>query len=236
MNLKDFTAYIALGDSMSIDYYPAVDKGLPVDTPIGAASLLYRNDDQLWSEFTRRDLLTANPGIVFANLTADGATTFDLLDESWFGLVKRFASDRVLATLTIGGNDALRLLGFESYQMEALIAEVGAIVDRYNKVVSLIRETLPDATIILATIYDPSDGTGVLPGRASYSDKLPFLDVLNKEIAETASATRNCLLADVHKHFHGHGVRAKPCECYYWAANPIEPSALGASELRRLWC
>ena len=58
---RDFTRYIALGDSMSIDLYPALDAG-EVDVvvalerrpqagnvaPLGAASLLDRNDDARW--------------------------------------------------------------------------------------------------------------------------------------------------------------------------------------------
>jgi hypothetical protein len=43
------------------------------------------------------------------------------------------------------------------------------------------------------------------------------------------------LLADVHRHFLGHGVTAPAQERWYWSPNPIEPSARGASEIRRVW-
>ncbi len=48
--------YVALGDSMSTDHYPTCDVrdlDLPPDRldPLGAASLLYRNDDARWPEF-----------------------------------------------------------------------------------------------------------------------------------------------------------------------------------------
>src|SRR4051812_31795512 len=59
-----FSEYIALGDSMSIDLYPALDAGeidvavaLEWDAaagavaPVGAASLLHRNVDERWPEF-----------------------------------------------------------------------------------------------------------------------------------------------------------------------------------------
>ena len=56
-----FAQYVALGDSMSIDLYPALDAG-ETDVavalersvlagnvaPLGAASLLYQNDDARW--------------------------------------------------------------------------------------------------------------------------------------------------------------------------------------------
>jgi hypothetical protein len=59
------TKYIALGDSMSIDLYPALDAG-EVDVAValermptvgrvaalGAASLLYQNSDELWPDDT----------------------------------------------------------------------------------------------------------------------------------------------------------------------------------------
>ena len=69
----EFSRFIALGDSLSIDRYPATanvatphagdDAALP--RGLGAAALLYRNDDQRWPEFTGRDLATHYPGIAF---------------------------------------------------------------------------------------------------------------------------------------------------------------------------
>src|SRR3954469_14021820 len=80
-----FTRYIALGDSMSIDLYPALDAG-EIDVavalerdphagsvaPIGAASLLYQNDDARWPEDQGTDLVTRYPGIAMQNLATDG--------------------------------------------------------------------------------------------------------------------------------------------------------------------
>ena len=68
-------AYVALGDSMSIDLYPALDAG-EIDVavalervrtagavaPLGAASLLYRNDDARWPEEQGADLVSCYPG------------------------------------------------------------------------------------------------------------------------------------------------------------------------------
>ena len=64
-----FTRYIALGDSVSIDLYPALDAG-DIDVavalertvsaghvaPIGAASLLYQNSEAHWPDFVGEDL------------------------------------------------------------------------------------------------------------------------------------------------------------------------------------
>ena len=71
-----FALYIALGDSISIDVYPAHDAELRYagkfsTDKLGAASLLCHNDDKLWPEFKGRDLQPMR----CLDLTADGATT-----------------------------------------------------------------------------------------------------------------------------------------------------------------
>ncbi|HEX8616699.1 MAG TPA: hypothetical protein VF911_03840, partial [Thermoanaerobaculia bacterium] len=79
-----FDSYIALGDSISIDVYPAADAhrrfpGKASTDALGAASLLYRNDDAFWPEFRGRDLQSVRPALKFLDLTSDGATTQSLL-------------------------------------------------------------------------------------------------------------------------------------------------------------
>ena len=89
---------------------------------------------------------------------------------------------------------------------------------------------------MLTTVYDPTDGTGLLPGLDTYG-RLPLehLDRFNDHVRETAAATPGVVLADVHRHFLGHGVAAPEPERWYWRRNLVEPSAKGASEIRRVW-
>jgi lysophospholipase L1-like esterase len=232
--MQPFSAYIALGDSISIDAYPALDLGLSIDAPVGAASLLHSNQAKYWPDFEGRDLSTLYPGIAFTNLTEDGATTWDLLDGGYLKFIQSYTGQRVLMTVTIGGNDALRMLAIEGGQPAKLTAEAAGIVDRYQKVLDQLRSNFPKAVFILNTIYDPSDGIGIMPGYEDFADKLPLLRYLNDQIREYARAN-NCLLADIHNHFHGHGPVSSPFDCWYWRQNPIEPSASGASNLRALW-
>src|SRR3954467_13502811 len=113
-----FTSYVALGDSVSIDLYPALDAG-EIDVavalerdpgagnvaPVGAASLLHQNDDARWPEDQGDDLATRYPGIEFRNLATDGATIGDVFGEQ---LTQLDASDaETLVTLSVGGNDLL---------------------------------------------------------------------------------------------------------------------------------
>ena len=113
-----WSQYIALGDSMSIDLYPALDAGetdvsvaLEWDAragavaPLGAASLMYRNADDRYPEFTRRDLVSRDPKIGFVNLAEDGATIGDVFGSQLSQLEE--SEDPTLITLSIGGNDLL---------------------------------------------------------------------------------------------------------------------------------
>ncbi|HEX8152663.1 MAG TPA: SGNH/GDSL hydrolase family protein, partial [Thermoanaerobaculia bacterium] len=154
-----FATYIALGDSISIDYYPAADverrhRGKASTSKLGAASLLHRNDDKLWPEFRGRDLASRWPKLNAIDLTADGATTRSLLAQ-----VERVkASDEpTLITITAGGNDLLGEIGGSG-------SPVSAIFQRLRDGVARVLALRPNSVILLGTVYDPSDGTNRLPG------------------------------------------------------------------------
>jgi hypothetical protein len=85
-------------------------------------------------------------------------------------------------------------------------------------------------------VYDPTDGTGRLPGLDAYG-RLPLeqLDRFNQQVRETAGSIPNTIVADVHRHFRRHGLTAPELDRWYWNRNPIEPNARGASEIRRVW-
>ena len=110
------------------------------------------------------------------------------------------------------------------------------IVRRYTDLVDTVRDELLRATLVLTTVYDPTDGTGRLPGLDTYG-RLPLehLDRFNDHVRDMVGATPGAVLADVHRHFLGHGVTAPEPERWYWRQNLIEPSARGASEIRRMW-
>src|SRR5215212_8395431 len=108
-----FALYIALGDSISIDVYPAEDaerrhRGRFSTDRLGAVSLLCRNDDRGWPEFQGKDLHTLSPATKCVDSTADGATTMSLLRQ-----IERItpSNEPTLVTSTAGGNDLLGFLG-----------------------------------------------------------------------------------------------------------------------------
>jgi lysophospholipase L1-like esterase len=232
-----FTLYVALGDSMSSDHYPTCDvRRLDAPParldPLGAAALLFRNDDVRWPEFRGLDLESREPKAEFLNLAEDGALIDDVATEELARLGRDSEDPGILLTLTAGGNDLLDALAAG----RKLESAVGLTIKRYTDLVETIREELPRATLVLTTVYDPTDGTGRLPGLDAYG-RLPLeqLDRFNQQVRETAEAMPDTIVADVHRHFGRHGLTAPEQDRWYWERNPIEPNARGANEIRRVW-
>jgi lysophospholipase L1-like esterase len=232
-----YSLYVALGDSMSSDHYPTCDVlGLDLPParldPLGAASLLFRNDDIRWPEFRNQDLARSSPGMGFLNLAEDGATIDDVTTEELARLGHDSTDAGILVTLTVGGNDLLGALSTGRH----LDLAVRRIIDRYTELVAIIQEELPKARLALTTVYDPTDGTGMLPGLEGYG-RLPleYLERFNDHVRATSASGKLMKVADIHRHFLGHGVTAPEGDRWYWKRNVIEPNARGASEIRRVW-
>lgn len=233
-----FTHYVALGDSMSTDEYPTCDlqqlDAVPTELlPAGAAALMHRNLDDQWPEFARTDLATLCPGIEARVLAWDGAMIEDVLTEELAQTGRDTKGARLLITLTAGGNDLLDALTVERRLGEVL----EEISERYAELVATLRDEFLGATLMLTTVYDPTDGSGLLPELSDRYGRLPIehLQRFNDHVRRLAARTPGARLADVHRHFLGHGVSAPPAERWYWRGSLIEPSARGASEVRRVW-
>jgi lysophospholipase L1-like esterase len=231
------TLYTSVGDSMSTDHYPTCDVrdlDLPPARlePLGAAALLYRNDDTRWPEFKGLDLTHLSPGVQFLNLAEDGAMIDDVTTEKLARLGHDSSDPGFLLTLSAGGNDLLNALT-TGRQLDKAVRKIRQC---YAELVETIREELPRATLVLTTVYDPTDGTGGLPGMEGIGSlPLEYLDEFNEHVRETADSMAGTLFADVHRHFLGHGVTARETDRWYWRRNMIEPNARGASEIRRVW-
>jgi lysophospholipase L1-like esterase len=244
---EPFTSYVALGDSMSIDLYPALDAG-EVDVavaleripeagavaPLGAASLLHRNDDARWPAEQGADLVSYHPGIALHNLAADGSTIGDVFGEQMPQLEE--SDERTLITITVGANDLLS--AFANRPRRSLLESIAHDVEEaYEFLLDAVRRARPNALILLTTIYDPSDRLGRIPGVLEDAGTLPLaiLDRLNERIRALARGTPGVRLADVYAHFLGHGASVPPSERWYWRRSLVEPNAVGASEIRRVW-
>jgi lysophospholipase L1-like esterase len=222
--------YAALGDSMSIDDYA----GGPGR---GAASLLWRNRDEDFPAWAGRDLTARDPTARLVLLAGDGATSTTVAGEQ-LGRLRRLGSIPTLATVTIGGNDLLAAYG------DAIAARraIQTVVANGRLVLASLRSLMdPEAPILVATVYDPSDGSGDasrldLP---PWPEALELLAELNWALQALAE-DHQALVADVHARFLGHGLAAgdptqpaaRPADRDLWYCGLIEPNAWGASQIR----
>ena len=99
----------------------------------------------------------------------------------------------------------------------------------------------PAVPIVVATVYDPSDGSGEAGrlGLPPWPEVLELLAELNRVLRALAQ-DHQALVADVHARFLGHGLAAgnptqpaaRPPDRSLWYCGLIEPNAWGASEIR----
>jgi hypothetical protein len=202
--------------------------------PLGAASLLYSNDEAHWPEEVGNDLLSRHPGITYHNVASDGASIGDVFGEQ---LAQIGTSDEpTLVTLTIGTTDLLS--AFVNRPKAGLADSIAHdVLEAFDFLVTSVRGARPTSLIIVSTIYDPSDGTGRAPGVFDGKQQLPLhaLGVFNEGVRTLAGGTPGVLLADLHARFFGHGVTAPEEDRWYWRRSLLEPNAVGANEIRHVW-
>ena len=222
--------YAALGDSMSIDDYA----GGPGR---GAASLLWRNRDDDFPAWAGRDLTTGDPAARLALLATDGATATTVASQQLRRL-RRLVDTPTLATVTMGGNDLLAAYGDQPSARRA----IRTVADNGRLVLGGLRELMGAAApIVVATVYDPSDGSGDAGrlGLPAWPQALDLLAELNGMLRALA-ADHRALVADVHARFLGHGLdagdpsqpAARPPDRALWYRDLFEPNAWGASQIR----
>jgi lysophospholipase L1-like esterase len=227
---QDPVVYAALGDSMSIDDYA----GGPGR---GAASLLWRNRDDDFPAWAGRDLTTRDPTARLVLLASDGATSATVAGEQLRRL-RRLQRTPTLATVTMGGNDLLAAYGDATAARRA----IRTVLDNGRLVLASLRALMgPEAPIVVATVYDPSDGSGDggRLGLPPWPAALALLAELNRAL-RTLAEDHQALVADVHARFLGHGLAtgnpaqsaARPLDRDLWYCGLIEPNAWGASEIR----
>jgi len=179
---------------------------------ITPGALLVRNDDRLFPEFSGWDLRTlVGAHVRLSHHATDGATSRDLARQIEGA---RVASGDI-ALFTIGGNDLLQELVGE---------DPPALCDFEERVAAALGH-LRHARILIGNVYDPSFG----------DDQRNFLDVdptpARRRLAEVnaflavAAERVGGQLVDLHDHF----LRGDAG----WYASVIEPSLIGASEVRR---
>jgi lysophospholipase L1-like esterase len=171
--------------------------------------LLVHNDDLRFPEFRGQDLQSLTPTRL-EQRARDGAAVADLK----YQLRGLDVTGPALALVSIGGNDLLW----------SMSTGIRPDPTQFARELETFLEALPVRPVLVATIYDPTFGDdlraflGVDPGpmRAAHAR-------FNAALA--SAAARVGQLADLHAHF----LRGTPG----WFVQTIEPSLVGASEIRR---
>jgi hypothetical protein len=218
-------AYVALGDSISIDDY-AGGHGR------GGASLLARNRDEDFPEWRGSEL-----GTPFVQLATDGATTATLLERQLPRLEQSGVRPTVV-TLTIGGNDVLQSYG----DTGAARRTVGIVRARVGTALQRVAQVLgAEGQVVVGTVYDPSDGIGdtTSVGLPPWPDVVHVLGELNETLRDVA-VEHGAAVAEIHERFLGHGLSVgnpgqgdpRPTDRRLWYCDVIEPNAWGASGVR----
>jgi hypothetical protein len=140
--------------------------------------------------------------------------------------------------VTMGGNDLLAAYGDATAARRA----IAAVLNNGRLVVASLRALMgPAAPIVVATVNDPSDGSGDAGrlGLPPWPQVLELLAELNRAL-RTLADEHQVLVAEVHARFLGHGLAAgnpvqpaaRPPDRGLWYCQLIEPNAWGASEIR----
>ena len=176
---------------------------------IHPAQLLVRNDDARFPEFRGKDLGHLGP-VRLDHRAVDGATVDDLPRQG-----RNLVVDGPgVALLTIGGNDLIR----------GLSADRGGGVEAFERQLDEFLRALPVRPVLLGTVYDPTfgdDRLNFLPTPASVARRNHRR--VNEVIARMGE--RYGAVVDLHAHF----LKGDPS----WFTSIIEPSLVGASEVRR---
>jgi lysophospholipase L1-like esterase len=223
-------AYVALGDSISIDDYAG-------GTGRGGASLLHRNRDDDFPTWQGHDLSSGDPQAAFHLLATDGATTSTLLTVQLPRLIQMDLHPTVVS-VTIGGNDVLSAYG----DTAAARSTIQRVAQGLSLALGEIRPLLaPEGRLVVGTVYDPSDGTGDAArlGLPPWPDAVRVIGELNAALRDVA-AGHGAAVAEIAERFLGHGLLAgdatrpdaRPANRDLWLCSVIEPNAWGAGGVR----
>jgi GDSL-like Lipase/Acylhydrolase family len=186
-----------------------LDCGAYNDHGVSPGQLLVRNDDDLFPEFRGRDLASLGPARL-VHRARDGSTVDDLPAQA-SGLS---ISGSAIVLVTVGGNDLLHCI----HRKDELDLK------RFSAALGRFLSGLGIRPVLVGNVYDPTMGNNarnILPGNPSHLRAQH--QALNEAIAEVAAAHGR--LVDLHAHF----LAGKPD----WFVDFIEPSLVGASEIRR---
>jgi lysophospholipase L1-like esterase len=231
-----FKTHVILGDSIS--------------NMFGEGPYFYQlidhNDDNKWPDYKGKDLTTKYGSDLKIVTASKGGATGNSLDTQVHALPATLDGP-VLVTITIGGNDVVAAMGtlLLSGNDDADVANFKTYLDK-----AFGELTMPgrfgagvDVKVLVANIYDPSDGTGTFKFANGTSCGQPFslwnkgptamyLSPWEDAMAQTAAKYPAVTVLDMHSRFMGHGIPAM--ETWFYS-DCIHPNSPGHNEVRGLF-
>jgi acyl-CoA thioesterase-1 len=182
--------------------------------PLGVnpGQLLVHNRDDLFPEFAGHDLASRGPARL-DHRARDGATVDDLRAQAR----QLKVAEPCVALVTVGGNDLLA----------GLVMDSGPGLEAFGKKLEDFLKHLPIKRVLVGNVYDPTFGDDA-------HELASFLPV-RPPVARASHQRLNAVIADVARRYgqlvdlHAHFLTGEPS----WYTNLIEPSLVGASEIRR---
>ena len=145
--------------------------------------------------------------------------------------------ERVLVTLTIGQDDLLQAWA-ENPTDRQMAQATKDLVGLYRTTVHFILKHLPNAMLFAATVPDPSDGTGDVPGLFG-GTRRPYphthVTAFNDGVREVLRKADLTWCVDLAARFRNRGNRAAAHECYYNPKLYLECGQRGAMAIAESW-
>lgn len=145
--------------------------------------------------------------------------------------------ERIIVTLTIGQDDLLRAWA-ENPTDRQMSQEVKTLVGLYRTTVHFIQKHLPNAVLFAATVPDPSDGTGDVPGIYG-GTRRPYphthIAAFNDGVRQLIGRADLAWCIDLAARFRNHGNRGAAHECYYNPKLYLECGQRGAMAIAEEW-
>lgn len=216
---------------------------------------LHSNPSDEFSDMQGINLKTVLPNLRFTNYAVSGSTSFEHVEKQLPRVPVADSNVFGLIVITTGGNDLIHNYGRTPPREQAMYGAsweqaqpwIAGFETRLERILTEVNARFPGGChILLANIYDPTDGVGDIHrvGLPEWKDGLRILEAYNNVIRKTAERRANVRLVDFYGAFRGHGIHCvqfwrsdynRHDPHYWYHVNLEDPNERGYDAIRRLF-